>query len=614
MYKILYKKEEIVELATYLLNFPVVCYDLETTGLETHAKIFETVGMGFCVKEGEAYYIPFNYNHGLSEQEIYDLFKEVLENPNIGKVGQNIKYDARVSRRYNVDVKPIVWDTQVANYCLYSDRIGHGIDDQALHYFNVVKTRTKSLIPKKKAKSEYIPTMKDAPIEDVGNYCMEDCDMCFRIYKLQKKLMDLPVNAAAKKIYLEIDLPLVSILVGMECNGIALDLEYHSVFKGMIQKRIERYKSYLTKALGRELSITNPQDIANAIYAENKIDEQLGIEIPLTATGKKSTSAATLAKLSSKSNIVSAIESVKKYEKLMGTFIAPMVDYIGYDGYIHPSFNQCATSTGRLACNSPNVQQFPGAKSGTAKKIRKIFVSRWKDIGGKILAADMSQAELRILAHKSGEEALIEAFRTGKNIHTAVMDRINTVLEGAGVAKRLNKAETKVLNFGMIYQMGPKKLSEQTGMSVEVAEDLIKSYLGSMPKVAEYINSCNHSLSRKGYTESLFGRRRYIPKIFSEDKGEAFAAQREAGNHPIQGTNADMIKKSMRFCAENLLKTRLRSLLIMQVHDELVFDVYPGEEDVLKELVVKDMKESASCLIVPMDIGAELGVSWEDAH
>lgn len=618
-YKILKSKEEIVEFSSWLLNYDTISFDTETTGLATHAEDTEVVGLGFCVKEGEAFYIPTNCSdHGMTAEEIMELFKDVLQNPAIYKVGQNLKYDARICHRYGIVLTPIKFDTLLASYCLYSDRMPHGLDHQVLHHFNTIKTRTKEIIPKKKAKQDYVPTMKDADITSVGNYCMEDVDYSFRLYKHLAKLLELPQNNFAKKLFYEIELPLLPVLIKMECSGVNINEEFLDDFKQSVTRKIDRYKNFITAKLGRELQITKTEDVAKALYEELKLDQELDVIVKLTKTGKKSTGAPVLEKLKS-NQVVRAILGLKKYEKLMNTYITGLPECLGYDGVIHTSFNQCSTSTGRLSSSAPNLQNIP-ARDQKGKIIRRIFVSRWKDIGGKICAADMSQAELRILAHMSREETLINTYTrvvpTGEkepDVHNDVKDKLNSFLESVNSSLRVERMAVKTLNFGMVYGMQAKKLSLTLGIDKRDAQKIIEAYFKGMPKVKAFLEEQELKLIKQGYTETLFGRRRYIPKIYSEEKLDVFAAKREAGNFPIQGTNADIIKKAMVVIDKELSKNKFKSVLVLQVHDELVLDVYPGEEDRVLELVKENMQKVA-CLIVPMKIGAQIGTSWADAH
>lgn len=612
-YKILYKKEEILDLASYLLNFHTIVFDLETTGLDTHTNgNFETVGFGFCVDEGKAFYIPVNSfdTHGLTEKELWEIFKDILENESIGKVGQNIKYDARVCARNNIKLFPIIFDTMLASYCLYSDRIGHGLDDQSLYHFNIVKTRTKEVIPKKKPKDTVTPTMKDANIEIVANYCMEDVDFCYRLYKYLKILLHLPENDFAKKIFYSIELPLLPVLIDMECDGIKIDEDSLDIYRQAISKRIVKYNNYIEKKIGKELEITKPAELAKILYEELKIDKEFGVEVPTTKSGQKTTSSKILDKLKG-SSVIRAVQSIKKLQKLINTYLVPLPEHLGYDGLLHPSFSQ-STSTGRLACKSPNIMQIP-SRDEKGRFLRRMFISRWRDIGGKILAADMSQAELRIMAHISRDETLVKAYTEGVDVHDLSLSRIENKLKEGGIDIKLKRSDVKVLNFGMIYGMGPTKLSADLNIPMETAVSIVHTYLATMTGVKNYLESNAKFLSKNGYVETLKGRRRYIPKIYSNDRAKVSEAKREGGNMPVQGTNADMIKEAMILCSRKLKSKNLKSKMIMQVHDELVFDVFPGEEEVLKDLV-KDSIIASSQLIVPMQVGLQIGVNWSEAH
>lgn len=599
------------EASETLLGFSEVSFDLETTGLDTHAEDLEIVGLGFTYKPKQGFYIPVNYEHGLSVEEILDIFREVLEDDCVGLIGQNIKYDARVCRRYGITLQHIKFDTFVAHYCLYGDRFPHNLDDMSMQFLNLKKIRTKTLIPKK-TKANPNPSMKDMPVEDVGHYCMEDTDTTFQLYQHMKELLDLEENSFAKELFYKIELPFLPVLIEMECNGSYVDIDYLDKLHNKYISRIKKYTDFIYKKVGKVFSLTAPSEIAEALYDILKIPEKLGITIPTTSkSGQKKTDKETLEKLEEEP-VVRALLKVKEYQKLLKTYVVGLTNSISpVTGLIHGSFNQCQTATGRLSSSNPNLQNIP-SRTQEGKAIRKAFISRWQGIGGHIYACDLSQAELRVLAALSGDKTLIKAYEEDKDIHDAVA-RVSFKLPKDQPVPKDIRAKAKSVSFGLVYGMKANKLANQLKIPKADAQKIIDDYLDGMPGVKRFLDESEQFTYMHGYSETLCKRRRYVPKAFSDNVIDQWAAARESTNFLIQGLNADIMKIAMIDIQEKIQRHNLKSLMILQVHDEVVFDVYPGEIEKLQEIVTFSM-ENALSLDVKLVAEGAVADNWSDAH
>ncbi len=619
-YRTLKNPDEISNLSSELIRNKEFVVDLETTGLDTHAPDLEIVGAGFCFKEEEAYYIPMfdgDVNH---TQRNLDILRDCLEDDSLLKIGHNIKYDCRVLRRYGVNVKGIYFDTMLASYCLNCDKTAHNLDDLTLNAFGHIKIRTKSVIPKslpgpkvRKKKGEPAPvkrkpSMKDAPMEQVAIYCMEDVDYTFRLYKYFSYLLNLPANADGKKIFWDIEMPILPIIIDMECSGVHIDTSVLDKLKEQIIKSSTEIKKQISEAVGWEPVLTKPDDIAKIIYDDLKLYEKKNLPIKFTKTRKRATTAKALA-LIADHPVVQNIQMIKGNNKLISTYVNGIPKKISpIDNKVHASFNQHITSTGRLSSSEPNLQNIP-ARTEIGKTIRGAFVSRFD--GGKILSADYSQQEMRILAHVSGETLLIEAFLNGEDPHTNVASQLFSTPKDQ--VQKPQRDKCKTINYGIIYGMQADKLASELTVSRDEAEHLLWQYRSKMTHVDAYIKDTENFLRKNGYTKTMYGRKRYLPDIFSYMKFLKLAALREGVNHTIQGSGADQVKMAMRKVRSKLDDMQALSILILQVHDEIVIDVHPTELKVIKDPIVKIMQE-VDKLAVPIVADAHFGASWRDAH
>lgn len=605
-YTIIKDKTSLVEYINILRNQSEFVYDIETNSLDTHGKESEIVGLGFCFEEGKATYIPFNGE--ILPRDIIDLTSSIFQDESIKKAGHNIKFDSRALHRAGINIKNIYFDTMVAAYCLYGDRIGSNLDDLTLHHLNHIKIRTKTLIPKKN-KANPNPNMKQAAIDAVGIYCCEDVDYTFRLYKLFKGMLELPDNAYCKKLFYSIDMPLVEVLVRMECEGVKISETRLDEIKDQVSDKLTKLQQEIDSIAGRPVVLTKPADISNLLYNELKLNEKYDLDLVLTESGQASTGAATLEKYKEET-IVDKILEYKLLGKLMSTYITAIPEYISrHTGLLHPFFGQTATSTGRLNSSNPNCQNIP-ARTKIGKQLREVFVSRFPN--GKILAVDYSQAELRILAHMSKESIFIRAYTEEKDIHTMVASEVVFEKDAASITVD-ERAKVKTVNFGLLYGMRAKKLSLTLKIPIEEADLIMSKYMSRLGKLKNFLDTARLVLSKQGYTESYFGRRRYIPKIYSSDKFDQWAAEREAANHIIQGTNADIIRIAMVRIQSMLDSNNYKSKMILQVHDELVFDLHPDEINILPDKI-KNIMQTIVEFDITMRADAKIGNNWSEAH
>jgi DNA polymerase-1 len=613
-YKILKTRKEVDDLISLLVRNGRFVVDLETTGLETFSPDLKIVGVGFSIQSFEAYYVPFNAPEWATELEgdpstvLLDLFKPILEDPCLGKIGQNIKYDCRVFRKFGVRVQGIVFDTLLASYCLFSDKCKHSLDDMSMNHFGHIKIRTKSVIPKKKKKKGEAPsTMWDAPVDEVGIYCMEDVDFTFRLYEYFSILLVSKGYEKPRKIFEEIEMKLYPIIIDMECNGVQIDTVPISKIREELITTSTQLKKDICDAAGWEVTLTKPADIAKLIYDDLKIFEKRGIPIRYTRTKKRATTQKVLA-IVADDPVVSKILTIKKMNKLLSTYVDGIPRQISkVTGKVHASFNQHSTSTGRLSSDSPNLQNIP-QREEVGKRIRGAFVSSYPN--GQILSADYSQQELRILAHLSGEPVLVETYKNNQDAHIRVASKIFGVPEDK--VTKTQRDYCKTINYGLMYGMGEKKLSDELKITTDEAAQLMETYLGKMTNVAQYIKDTEKFLSKHGFTETMYGRRRYLPNVFSYMKFTKLEAFREGVNHTVQGSGADQVKMAMIKLDRFLSDSNKKSKLIMQVHDEIVIDVHPDELDITS--TVSEIMSNVDQLSVPMLAEAKLGKSWKDAH
>ena len=593
-YKLIETEEDAAKLRDYLLTNEIVSLDTETTS--THPIDAELVGLSFSVKENEAFYvaIPANREQAL---KLVNIFKPIYESDKILKVGQNIKYDMEVLHNYGITVQSPMFDTMIAHY-LINPELHHNMDYMAetlLHYQTI---HIEELIG---PKGKHQKSMRDLDPKDVYEYAAEDADVTLKLKNvLEPKLKD--VNA--EKLFWDMEMPLVPVLADMEMTGVCLDTNSLKETSELFTKRMEDLEKKIYDEAGEKFNISSPKQVGDILFGKMKL-----VDKPKkTRTGQFVTSEDVLQQLRSNAPIVANILDYRGLKKLLGTYVDALPKLINpRTGHIHTSFNQTITATGRLSSSDPNLQNIP-VRDDDGKEIRKCFIP---EPGCLFFSADYSQIELRIMAHLSGDENMIEAFREGFDIHRATAAKIwHESMDDVTDAQR---KKAKQANFGIIYGITTYGLAQRMEIPNNEARQLIDDYFKTFPKVHAYMEKAKEEARQKGYAETLFGRRRYLPDINSHNGTVRGFAERNAINAPIQGSEADIIKVAMiriwrRFKAEGI-----RSKMILQVHDELNFSVYPDEKEKVEKIVLEEM-QGAYKLAVPLIADAGWGKNWLEAH
>ena len=571
------------------------CFDTETTGIDPNNS--ELVGMSFSVKPHEAYYIPLPENYHECELIVQE-FKEVLEDPNIEKVGQNMKFDIAILKWYGVDVKTPMFDTMMAHYLIQPD-MRHNMDLLSEIYLKYKPVSIETLIGKKGSGQL---SMRTVDTETVKEYAAEDADVTLQLKNVFEPLL---AESDTRKLFDEIEIPLIPVLASMEKEGVRIDSSVLNEYSGELEKEVARITEEIYRDAGTTFNISSPKQLGDILYDKLKI-----VDKPKqTKTKQNSTSEEVLSKMEAKHPIISKILEYRSLTKLKSTYVDVLPGLVSArDNRIHTSYNQAVAATGRLSSNNPNLQNIP-IRTEKGREIRKAFVPRNENY--TLLSADYSQIELRIIASMSGDKNMIEAFKNGEDIHQATAAKIyNTPL--AEVSKDMRR-NAKMVNFGIIYGISSFGLSERSGMSRKEAGDVIKQYFEQYPGIREYMDNTIAFARANGYVETLMKRRRYLRDINSGNANVRGFAERNAINAPVQGTAADMIKIAMIRIFDKFEKQNLRSRMILQVHDELVFDVYQPEVEDVKKIIEAGMK-TALLLDVPVEIDMNTGANWLLAH
>jgi DNA polymerase-1 len=593
-YKLVDNQEDINKLYDFLLTKEILSLDTETTS--THPVDAQLVGLSFSVEENKAFYIPIpsKYKDAI---EIINKFKPIYENEKILKIGQNIKYDYEVLKKYGVEIKGKMFDTMIAHY-LIQPELHHNMDYMAEVYLKYQTIHIEELIgPKGKNQKN----MRDLDPKEIYEYASEDADVTLKLYHvLEPKLKE--VNA--EHLFWNIEMPLVPVLADMELNGVCLDTDALKETSKIFNKRMAKYEQEIYEEAGETFNISSPKQVGEILFGKMKI-----IEKPKkTKTGQYVTSEEVLQTLRSKNKIVDNILNYRGLKKLLNTYIDNLPTLINpQTGHIHTSFNQALTATGRLSSSDPNLQNIP-IRSEDGKEIRKCFIPEY---GCLFFSADYSQIELRIMAHLSGDENMIEAFKEGFDIHKTTAARIwKKPIEEVSDSER---KKAKQANFGIIYGITTYGLAQRMEIPNGEARDLIHDYFETFPKVHEYMEKAKEIARQKGYAETIFGRRRYLADINSHNGTVRGYAERNAINAPIQGSEADIIKVAMIRIWQRFRKEGIQSKMILQVHDELNFSVYPEEKEKVEKIVLEEM-QNAYHLNVPLIADAGWGKNWLEAH
>ena len=593
-YKLVENEEELRQLCDFFITKESVSIDTETTS--TDAISAELVGLSFSVEEKKAFYVavPANYEEAL---KIVQIFKPLYESDKIMKIGQNIKYDYEVLTRYGVTLQGKMFDTMIAHY-LIQPELHHNMDYMAETLLGYQTIHIEELLGPKGKKQK---NMRDLSPTDIYEYAAEDADITLRLKNvLEPRLKELGVE----ELFWNIEMPLVRVLADMELNGVCLDTEALQDTSKIFTERMKQYEQEIYKEAGEEFNISSPKQVGDILFGKLQIMDKP----KKTKTGQYVTSEEVLQSLESKSPIVRNILNFRGMKKLLSTYIDALPKLINpRTGHIHTSFNQALTATGRLSSSDPNLQNIP-VRTDDGKEIRKCFIP---EEGCLFFSADYSQIELRIMAHLSEDENMMEAFREGHDIHRATAAKIWHVdIDKVTDAQR---KKAKQANFGIIYGITTYGLAQRMDIPNGEAKELIEGYFRTFPKVQAYMDHAKEVARAKGYAETLFHRRRYLADINSRNATVRGFAERNAINAPIQGTEADIIKVAMVRIWERFKKEGIRSKMILQVHDELNFSVFPEEREQVERIVIEEM-QNAYPLNVPLIADAGWGKNWLEAH
>ncbi|HPE84700.1 MAG TPA: DNA polymerase I, partial [Chlamydiales bacterium] len=568
-----------------------LCVDVETT----HWKPMEAeiVGIGLGYKSGEAWYIPFNGDLGAELAQ--EMLRPLLENKKINFFGHNIKYDLHVLMNAGIEIESISFDTILASYLLNPQSNRHSLDQIVLERFNVVKTPIKELLPTKKK------TMDTVKIQTVSDYCCEDVDYTCQLKDIFEK--ELP-KKGLDKVFYDIELPLIWVLLRMEHAGLYIDVDKLKDKSKLLAKRLTELKRAIYKHAGEEFNLNSPKQLSDVLF--NKL--QLRTVGRKKATGY-STGIAVLESLKGEHPIINEIIDYRIIEKLRSTYVDALPEQIcPKTGRIHCTFNQSVTATGRLSCQDPNLQNIP-IRTPEGKKVREAFVPEKR--GSRFLSADYSQVELRILAHLTGDPSLIHAFKAGHDIHAATASAIFNIPLSQVTPDQRRRA--KAVNFGIIYGQQAYGLSQSLGIDFHEAKDFISIYFESHPKVQAFIEKCKSDAHKSGVAKSMTGRIRPLPEINSKNPHFKAAAERFAVNTPIQGTQSDIIKLAMIQIDQELKNRPELGQMVLQIHDELLFEVPEDQVNKLKVLV-KSIMEKAYPLKVPLEVDISIGRNWGECY
>lgn len=593
-YKLIETEEDIRNLVTVVKNYKTVCFDTETTS--TNALDAEIVGLSLSMKEGEAFYIPMPAEREDATTRL-ELLREIFENEEIEKVGQNIKYDITILANYGIEVKGKLFDTMIAHYVLQPE-LYHGMDYLAEIYLDYDTIKIEELIGEKGKNQK---SMRDVPPEKVCDYACEDADVTLKLKNILEKEIK---KEGLEELFYNIEMPLVPVLAYMERNGARIDTAALKETSTLFGKRLNDIEEEIYSLAGEPFNIASPRQVGDILFGKLKI-----VDKPKkTKTGQYVTSEDVLAQLQNRHPIVKKILQHRGLKKLLSTYIDALPSLVNpRSGKIHTSYNQTVTATGRLSSSNPNLQNIP-IRDEDGKEVRKAFVP---DDGCMFLSADYSQIELRIMAHLSGDKNMIEDFRSGYDIHAATAAKIYK--KPIEEVTKDERRKAKTANFGIIYGISVFGLAERMNVDRREAKELIDNYFETYKGVYEYIEKCKQEAKANGYVETIFHRKRYLPDINSHNAVVRGYAERNAVNAPIQGSAADIIKVAMINIYRRMKAENMRSTMILQVHDELNFNIVPTERDAMQKLVIEEMQK-AFAMSVPLIADYGWGNNWLEAH
>lgn len=593
-YQLIESEEEARKIRDYFLTKEILSFDTETTS--TNAIDAELVGLSFAVEEFKAVYVAVPAEREAA-QRMVDIFRPLYEDEHIMKVGQNIKYDYEVLRRYGIEVRGPMFDTMLAHYIVQPE-LHHNMDYMAETLLGYQTIHIDQLIgPRGKGQR----SMRDLEPQEVYEYAAEDADVTLRLKNvLEQKLKEVD----GERLFYDIEMPLVPVLAEMELTGVCLDTAALAETGKNFNRRLAEYEQKIYAEAGETFNISSPKQVGDILFGKMKI-----VDKPKkTKTGQYVTSEEVLTQLRSRAPIVDDILNYRGLKKLLGTYVEALPRLINpRTGHIHTCFNQAITATGRLSSSDPNLQNIP-IRDDDGKEIRKSFVP---EPGCLFFSADYSQIELRIMAHLSQDEHMLDAFRNGTDIHAATAAKIWHVPVEEVTPEQRKKA--KQANFGIIYGISTYGLAQRMNISNSEARQLIDDYFATFPRVKAYMDEAIATCREKGYAETIYHRRRYLPDIASRNATVRGFAERNAINAPIQGSEADIIKVAMIHIFKRFATEGLRSRMILQVHDELNFSVYPEEREQVERIVIEEM-ENACRLSIPLTADAGWGANWLEAH
>ncbi len=593
-YQLIDNEEDLRKLCDFFLTKEILSLDTETTS--TNPIDAELVGLSFAVEEHQAYYVPIPPQRE-EAQKIMEIFRPVYENEEILKVGQNLKYDLEVLHNYDIELKGKMWDTMIAHY-LIQPELRHNMDYMAEIYLHYKTIHIDELIgPKGKNQR----SMRDLDPQQIYEYAAEDADITLQ---LKNKLEPELRKYDCENLFYQIEMPLMPVLADMEMNGVCLDTASLAETSKQLTTRMNEIEQRIYELAGQSFNIASPKQVGEILFDKLKIVEKA----KKTKTGQYVTSEEVLQQLRNKHEIVADILEHRGLKKLIGTYIDALPKLINpRTGHIHTSFNQTITATGRLSSSDPNLQNIP-IRGEDGKEIRKAFIP---EPGCLFFSADYSQIELRVMAHLSGDENMINVFREGKDLHAATA--ANIYKKDISEVTRDERTKSKRANFGIIYGITVFGLAERLDIPRDEAKMLIDGYFDTFPQVHDYMEKAKEIARQQGYVTTLFGRRRYLPDINSANATVRGFAERNAINAPIQGTAADIIKIAMIHIFQRFKKEHIKSKMILQVHDELNFSVYLEEKEKVEKIVLEEM-QNAFDMKVPLVADSGFGENWLEAH
>jgi DNA polymerase I len=579
-----------------LNNQTSVCFDTETTGID--ALNAELVGMSFSWQKGEAFYVPFPENQE-EAQVLVDKFKPFFENETIEKIGQNIKYDLKILSNYGVQIKGKLFDTMIAHYLINPD-MRHNMDVLSETYLKYSPKSIEDLIGKKGKNQK---SMRDVALEEIKEYAAEDADVTYQLKQNFSPILD---KAETKKLFDEIEIPLIPVLAAMELEGINLDVPFLQEMSVEMAKESSELEQKIYETAGEKFNLASPKQLGDVLFDKMKIG---GAKQKKTKTGQYATGEEILSYLANDNPIVKDILDWRQMVKLQSTYIDALPNQVDKKtGRVHTDYMQTVAATGRLSSNNPNLQNIP-IRTERGRLIRKAFIAR--DENYTLVSADYSQIELRIIAALSGEENMIKAFQNNEDIHRSTAAKVfNVPLEEVTKEQRSN---AKTVNFGIIYGVSAFGLSNQTSLSRKESAELIDAYYSTYPKLKSYMSNQVDFAREHGYVQTVLGRRRYLKDINSANMMVKSGAERNAVNAPIQGSAADIIKIAMINIHKKLTSENWKSKMLLQVHDELVFDVHNSELEKIKPMIKHEM-ENAFKMDVPLEVEIGVGENWLEAH